>query len=159
MSTVTKNRIRQARQYSGPSGNKYAQTFRYATNASGVCVDGDLATAVQVNDVIRLGVLPAGIELHDALAVISDAFAASTTADVGFAYVDGVDSTAVPQDANYFFAALATSSAARTRANNTAVAPVTLPKDAYLILTRKGAADSAVGIVDVIVDGILNGPA
>lgn len=159
MSTVTKNRIRQAKQYSGPSGNKFAQVYRFATNASGVCADGDMATAVQINDVIRVGVLPAGMELHDALAAISDAFAASTTADVGFAYVDGVDSPAVPQDADYFFVALATSAAARTRANNTAVAPVTLPKDAYLILTRKGAADSAVGVVDIIVEGILNGAA
>ena len=159
MSTVTKNRIRQAPQYSGPSGNKFAKVFRFNVSASGVCPDSDLATAVQVNDVVRIGILQAGLELHGALAVVSDAFAASTTADIGFAYVDGVDSTAVPQDADYFFAALATSSTSRTLANNAAVAPVVLPKDAYLILTRKGAADSALGILDVIVDGILNGPA
>lgn len=158
MSTVTKNRIRQAPQYSGPSGNKFAKVFRFNVSASGVCPDSDLATAVQVNDVVRIGILQAGLELHDALAVVSDAFAASTTADIGFAYVDGVDSTAVPQDADYFFAALATSSAGRTRATNTAVAPVVLPKDAYLIVTRKGAADSAMGVLDVIVEGILNGP-
>lgn len=159
MSTVTKTRIRQDRQYSGPSGNKFAQVFRFAVNASGVCADSDLATAVKVNDIVRIGVLPAGLEIHDALAIVSDAFAASTTADIGFAYVDGVDSTAVPQDADYFFAALATSSAGRTRATNTAVAPVTLPKDAYLIVTRKGAADSAAGVADIMVEGILNGPA
>ena len=46
MSTVTKNRIRQARQYSGPSGNKFAKVFRFNVNASGVCPDSDLATAV-----------------------------------------------------------------------------------------------------------------
>ena len=159
MSTVTKTRIRQARQYSGPSGNKFAQVFRFAVNASGVCTDSDLATAVQVNDIVRIGVLPAGLELHDALTIVSDAFAASTTADIGFAYVDGVDSTAVPQDADYFFAALATSSAGLTRATNNGVAPVTLPKDAYLIVTRKGAADSAAGVADIMVEGILNGPA
>ena len=159
MATVTKNRIRQAKQYSGPSGNKFAKVFRFNTSASGVCPDSDLSTAVQVNDVVRIGILQAGLELHGALAIVSDAFAASTTADIGFQYVDGVDSTAVPQDADYFFAALATSSASRTFANNTGVAPVVLPKDAYLIVTRKGAADSALGIMDVIVDGILNGPA
>lgn len=158
MSTVTKNRIRQAAQYSGPSGNKFAKVFRFNVSAAGVCPDSDLATAVQINDVVRIGILQAGLELHDALAVVSDAFAASTTADIGFQYVDGVDSTAVPQDADYFFAALATSSAGRTRATNTGVAPLVLPKDAYLIVTRKGAADSALGIMDVIVEGILNGP-
>lgn len=158
MATVTKKRLTQAQQFSSCYGNRFAQSFRFETNASGVFVDSSLATAVQVNDVVRIGILPAGLELHDALAVISDAFAATTTADIGFAYVDGVDSTAVPQDADYFFAAVATSAAARTRANNTAVAPLRLPKDAYLILTRKGAADSALGIMDVIVEGILTGP-
>lgn len=157
MATVTKKRINKAQQFTSPYGNKFAQAFNFTTNASGVFVDSDLATAVQVNDVVRLGVLPAGLELHDALTVVSDAFAASTTADIGFLYADGVDSTAVPQNAAYFNAALATSSTGRTRA--TAVnAPVRLPKDAYLVLTRKGAADSAVGIADVIVEGILQGP-
>ena len=158
MSTITKNRIKQAQQYSGPSGNKFAKVFRFSVGATGVCPDSDLATAVQINDIVRIGILQAGMELHDALAVVSDAFAATTTADIGFAYVDGVDSTAVPQDADYFFAALATSAAGRTRANNTAVAPLTLPKDAYLIVTRKGAADSALGVLDVVVEGVLNGP-
>ena len=157
MATVTKKRLPQAQQFTACYGNRFAQTYRFETSATGVFVDSSQATAIQVNDVVRIGILPAGLELHDALAVVSDAFAATTTADIGFAYCDGVDSTTVPQDADYFFAALATSSAGRTRANNTAVAPVRLPKDAYLILTRKGAADSAVGIVDVIVEGILTG--
>lgn len=157
MATVTKKRLPQAQQFTACYGNKFAQVFRFETNASGIFVDSNLATAVQVNDIVRIGILPAGLELHDALAIISDVFAASTTADLGFAYVDGVDSTAVPQDSDYFFAALATSAVGRTRANNTAVAPLRLPKDAYLILTRKGAADSAAGIVDVVVEGIQTG--
>lgn len=159
MTTVTKKRLPQSRKFSGPYGNKFADIFRLQTNASGVAADSDLATAVQVNDVVRVGILPAGLVLHDALAIVSDAFAASTTADIGFAYVDGVDSTAVPQDADYFFAGLSTSSAGRTRATNAAVAPVRLPKDAYLIVTRKGAADSAVGVLDIVVEGVLDGPA
>lgn len=157
MANVTKKRITKSQQFTSPYGNKFAQAFNYTTNASGVLVDSDQATAVQVNDVVRLGVLPAGLELHDALAIVSDAFAATTTADIGFLYVDGADSSAVPQDAAYFFAALNTAATGRTRAT-AAKAPVRLPKDAYLVLTRKGAADSAVGIADVIVEGILQGP-
>lgn len=157
MANVTKKRITKAQQLTSPYGNKFAQAFNYTTNASGVLVDSDQATAVQVNDVVRFGVLPAGLELHDALAIVSDAFAATTTADIGFLYVDGADSSAVPQDAAYFFAALNTAATGRTRAT-AAKAPVRLPKDAYLVLTRKGAADSAVGIADVIVEGILQGP-
>lgn len=158
MATVTKKLIAKAQQFAAPYGNKFAQVFRYATSAAGV-VDSDKATAVAINDVVRIGILPAGLTLHDALAIVSDAFTAATTADIGFEYVDGVDSTAVPQDADYFFAALSTAAAGRTRASNTAVAPVRLPKDAYLIVTRKAAADASAGILDVIVEGILDGPA
>lgn len=157
MTTVTKKRLTQAQQFSAPYGNKFAKVFRYETNASGVCVDSDKATAVAANDVVRIGILPAGLELHNGQAIVSDAFTATTTADIGFAYVDGVDDTSVPQDADYFHAGLDTATVARTNAK--AIAPVRLPKDAYLILTRKVAADAAVGVLDVIVDGILNGPA
>lgn len=157
MATATKKRINKVQQFTAPYGNKFAQSFRYETNASGVFVDSNQATAVLINDVARLGILPAGIELHDAQAIVSDAFAASTTADIGFLYVDGVDSSVVPQNAAYFFAGLATSSTGRTRATGVN-APVRLPKDAYLVLTRKGANDSAAGIADVIVEGVLQGP-
>lgn len=107
---------------------------------------------------VRIGFLPSGAELHDAQAIVSDAFTAVTTADIGFLYADGVDSTVVPQDAAYFFAALATSATGRTR-STVAKAPVRLPKDAFLVLTRKGAADASVGIVDVLVDAVLQGAA
>ena len=158
MTTLNKSRLSQGQGFTAPYGNKFARAFRFNTSAAGVAADTDLATAVQINDVVRLGVLPAGMELHDALAVVSDAFTAATTADIGFLYTDGVDSAAVPQNAAFFYAELATSATGRTRA--TAVnAPVRLPKDAYLVLTRKGAADASLGIVDVIVEGILNGPA
>lgn len=158
MATITKSRLNQARQHSAPYGNKFADTFRYETNSSGVALVSDAAAATAINDKVRLGIIEAGTVLLDATVVVSDAFAASTTADIGFEYVDGVDSTAVPQDADYFFAGQATSSTALAR-KATATAPVRLPKDAYLVLTRKGAADSAVGILDVIVDGIKEGVA
>lgn len=155
MSTVNTKGIKNS-QFAYPAGNKSVIKGNFTTNASGVAANSDLATAVQVNDVVRIGFLPAGTELQDAQAIVSDAFATSTTADIGFLYADGVDSSAVPQDAAYFFAALATSSTGRTR-STVAKAPVRLPKDAYLVLTRKGAADSAVGIVDVLVDVVLQG--
>lgn len=158
MATVTKKFLRQEQSHAGAFGNRWAQTYSFETNASGVFVNSDLATAVQIGDVVRLGILPGGLRLDDALVIISDAFAATTTYKLGFAYADGVDVTAVPQDDDYFIVAgTASSSAARTAANNTAVRPVTLPKDAYLILTRAGAADSAVGIMDVVVKGQMVG--
>lgn len=157
MATITKKNVRKLEQYAGPQGNAWKDKFSFSTNASGVFVDSDTAAAVGNGDVVRIGTLPAGLELHDALAIVSDAFTAVSTAKIGFAYVDGVDSAAVPQDDDYFFAALAYNAVGRTRAANTGVRPVTLPKDAYLIVTNGGAAQAAAGVMDVIVEGIHKG--
>ena len=156
MTTINKNFAR-AQKFGGvPWGNLTGLQYNFTTNASGVFVDSDLATAVQSADVVRLGVLPQGMTLFDCLTIISTAFSGSTTASIGFAYVDGVDSTTVPQNAAYFAATLATSSTGVSR--KTAVtAPVTLPKDAYLILTIGGAAEGQVGVMDMIVTGIETG--
>jgi len=158
MATVNKTNAKRLRQFGGtPYGNAVALRFGFETNASGIFVDSDLATAVQIADVVNIGMLPAGLEIHDSLSIVSDAFTAVTTANVGFAYVDGVDDTDVPQDADYFNAALATNALGRTRAANTAVAPIKLPKDAYITLTIAGADHAAAGVLDVIVNGIWTG--
>lgn len=157
MVTVTKKYAKSLQQIGGvPYGNKTALKFKLATNASGVMVDSDQATALVQTNVVRLGVLPAGAELLDALAIVSDAFTTSVTYDIGFAYVDGVDDAGVPQDDNYFFDNLATT-AGRVRANNTAVAPVKLPKDAWLIATVAGADNASAGVLDVVVEAVLTG--
>jgi hypothetical protein len=159
MATVNKKQVLTLRQFGGvPYGNKWSDRFTLETNASGVFVDSDQATALIVADKVRLGVLPAGVELHDILTIISDAFTAATTLGLGFEYVDGVDSTAVPQDAAYFIAAggLVTSATGITR-KTTVTKPVTLPKAAYLIATIAGATHASVGVVDFVVDGINHG--
>lgn len=154
MATVTKKYIRQQRRHGGvPYGNVWRQRYNMTTNASGVIVDSDQATAILINDVVRLGIIDGGTELQNAEAIISDAFAASTTCKIGFQYVDGVDSAAVPQNDAFFFAAGTALSSAARLVNSATVAPVVLPKDAYLILTNAGANHSAVGILDVIVTG------
>jgi hypothetical protein len=158
MATSLKKAIKSVSQFGGtPYGNKAVLSFNVATNASGVWLNGSLATAAGTSDEIVPGILPAGMKLLDCLAIVSDAFAATQTVKVGFRYVDGVDSTAVPQDADYFFAALALSAQGRTRANNLTVAPVTLPKDAYLVLDVDGAAMSTVGVLDILVEGVIAG--
>lgn len=76
------------------------------TNSSGYILDSDTpAAAVGAADVIRLGIIPAGVRISDALVLISDASTANITFKLGFAYVDGVDVTAVPQDDDYFIIA------------------------------------------------------
>lgn len=142
-----------------PWGNQTTLSFRFAVNASGYMTDSDKpTTAVSNGEVICLGILPAGMKLLDMRMLISDASAASITAKVGFQYVDGTDVTAVPQDDDFFCAATSLASTAVVRKTNV-TPPVTLPKDAYLILTSAGAAQSEVCVVDIDIIGVLNGPA
>ena len=159
MATITKKNLRNERSHAGAFGNRWSQIYSFDTNSSGYFVDSDLPGAVvAITDTVRIGIIPAGVRLSDALVIISDPSAASVTYKLGFAYVDGVDSTAVPQDDDYFVVAgTAASTAIRQVANNTAVRPVTLPKDAYLIWTNAGAAHSAAMNVDVVVQGTMVG--
>jgi hypothetical protein len=76
--------------------------------------------------------------------IVHDAFTASATMKFGFSYVDGVDSTVVPQDDDFFLGATALDAAAVT-VGARALAPVVLPKDAFLVGTLAGANLAAVG--------------
>ena len=113
----------------------------------------DATAAIADGDVVRLGKIPAGTNVRDHIAVISDAFTASSTYKMGFQYVDGVDVTAVPQDDDYFTAASTALSSVAVQRKTTTTAPLTLPKDAYLIVTNAGAAQAAAGIMDVTIFG------
>lgn len=138
-------------------GNHSSLKFSLLTTAAGFVQDSDASAALAINDKVRLGVLPAGTDLTGSLAALSTTFTASSTFDIGFEYVDGVDSGVVPQNATYFYAALNAATLARTAQSNVAVRPVTLPKDAYLIVTNKGAVQAKAGVLDLIVSAILNG--
>lgn len=157
MTTINTNGMAGQQRMGGvPFGNAWFSQYNFTTDAAGIDQNSDLVTAVQSGDVVRLGILPAGLNMMDALVIISDAFTAATTASIGFAYCDGVDVTTAAQDAAYFASALATSSTGVSRKTGVK-APLQLPKDAYLILTIGGAAHASVGIMDVIVQGIAVG--
>jgi hypothetical protein len=160
MATITKKQILNDPQYGGkPEGNDAVRPFTLKTLANGSVEGSDVATATQIADVVRIGVLRRGFRIDDALLIISTGWTASVTGKIGFAYADGVDDATVPQDDDYFIAAgAALSTAARTRANNTAVFPVTLPKDAYIILTLAGAANAKASRIDLLVYGEDRGP-
>lgn len=153
MATITKKRLQDANNFAAECGNSVVQTYSLASNSSGAAVGSDSTAAIGNGDKVRIGILPAGLRLDDALAIVSDAFTALVTADIGFEYMDGVDATNVPQDADYFGAAFTLHTAGRYPAKNTAVRPVVLPKPAWLIVTTGGAANAAVGVLDVIVRG------
>lgn len=158
MATIKKKSMGEA-QFGGftPYGNVTALRATLLTNAAGVALNADAATALAINDKVYLQLLPEGFVLDDAQAVVSTAFTANVTGDLGFEYVDGVDNAEVPQDAAYFGAALVLSAAARLRATGTK-APVKLPKQAYLMLTIKGAANAKAARLDVVVTGERFGP-
>jgi hypothetical protein len=159
MTTVTVKKLLSDRlPFSGtPYGNAVHVLASLVTSAAGVMTNSDQTTALVQTNKVRFGVLDRGMRIEDGLAIVSDAFTAAMTGKIGFEYVDGVDDADVPQDDDYFFAALALDAAGRTKANNTGVRPVTLPKDAYLILTVGGADAAAVGKLDMLVTGSMVG--
>lgn len=133
---------------STPWGNLTALRYLLKTSATGAVLGSDSSAPVAANDVIRVGPLPAGFRLVDSLVIVSDA-AAGLNGKIGFAYQDGKDDAKVPQDDDYFGAALNLATAARLR-NATTNAPVTLPKDAYLILTTAAANNAKASRIDVV---------
>ena len=155
MAVVTKTNAKSLpRAMTAPYGNANHQVYTLATSATGVMVDSNQKTAIAAGDVIRLGIIQAGTTLVDSLSIVSAVFLG--TAKVGFAYIDGVDDTNVPQNDSYFHAALALSAQGRTRANNLAVKPVQLYKDAYLIVTP-AAAQTGAGRLDIVLENVWEG--
>ena len=159
MTKYSTNHIDSRCQFGGVEcGNQLLFHKAFTTLANGAPGDCNTNTALAIGDVVNLVRLDAGTLLTDAQLIVSDAFGAGVTADIGFAYADGVDSTDVPQDADYFFAEADLSAAARLR-TTTANAVVRLPKAAYLTLTVKGAAIAKVGKADVVINGEWQGAA
>ena len=156
MATASKKKVLTQQQFGGvPYGNVTQLQYNFSTNASGVWTDSDLATAVVSGTVCRIGVLPAGLKITGGIAIISDLFTVAVTCSIGILAVDGVTTQ---DDADYLFLnTLALSATSRTLATNTAVAPITLARDHYLIITTGGADIAAAGVMDVIVEGILTG--
>lgn len=140
-----------------PYGNTTTNKFTLETIATGAAKNSSSTAALAIGDEVILGVMDAGFRLDDSEIVISTGLTASVTGSLGFKYVDGVDSTSVPQDAAYFGTGLALATAARLR-NATTKAIVILPKPANLVLTIAGANNAKASYVDFVISGELNGP-
>lgn len=157
MATITQKSTNDAsvRLGSTPWGNLAALTYTLETDSSGVVIGGDAAAAPTTSDVVNIGVIPAGFTLTDFKAVVRTAMTSTATLTLGFAYVDGVNSTAVPQDDDYFAAAAA--STAGVLRQTTTVKQVTLPKDAYLTLKIGTLANAKAAAVDFTVFAVATG--
>jgi hypothetical protein len=159
MATITK-KMHAIRHFGSapPYGNLSIRSFNLTLSSAGVITDSDSTSAVAIADVIRVGIIPGGMTLTEFQCVVSDAWKASTTCKIGFEYVDGTDSTAVPQDDDYFVPATQSLASVAIIRKTATTAPVTLPKDAYLILTIAGAAQDVASITDFAVIGEITGP-
>ena len=149
MATITKKHDPRTNVGATPWGNAHGLRYTLQTASNGGAFDADTGAAIASGDKVRLGVIPAGSTLLDSQVIVSTAMTTAVVGNLGFEYVDGVDSTAVPQDADYFGAALALNTAGVYR-KATTTAPVTLPKDAWLVLTTGGAANAKAARVDVV---------
>lgn len=136
-----------------PYGNLTTLRYELATNATGVPQFGNKGAALAINDVVRFQYpVPAGFVMEDLQGIVSDAFGAGVTADIGFAYADGQDVAAFPQDAAYFASAQSLATAARFRTTSSK-ALFALPKDAFITVTIKGAAVAETGKLQLVIHG------
>lgn len=93
MANITKNFLWDEKQSTGtPYGTSTTLHYAVTTKSSGAVVDSNSASAVASGDVVRMGIIPAGMRLDDAKVLVSTGWTATMTAKLGFAYVDGVDS-------------------------------------------------------------------
>ncbi|HFC8492474.1 TPA: hypothetical protein ACQ65G_001683 [Neisseria meningitidis] len=134
-----------------PYGNMAVEHYRIVAKEDGTILGADAYGPPKADDVLVLGVLEQGFRLDDAQIIVKTGMASGITADVGFVYADGADDANVPQDAAYFASDADFASAARIRCQSAKL--VTLPKQALLTVTLKGAAGAKAADIDILIYG------
>ncbi|HFC7453968.1 TPA: hypothetical protein ACFORQ_001158 [Neisseria meningitidis] len=134
-----------------PYGNMAVEHYRIVAKEDGTILGADAYGPPKADDVLVLGVLEQGFRLDDAQIIVKTGMASGVTADVGFVYADGADDANVPQDAAYFASDADFASAARIRCQSAKL--VTLPKQALLTVTLKGAAGAKAADIDILIYG------
>lgn len=134
-----------------PYGNMAVEHYRIVAKEDGTILGADAYGPPKADDVLVLGVLEQGFRLDDAQIIVKTGMASGITADVGFVYADGADDANVPQDAAYFASGADFASAARIRCQSAKL--VTLPKQALLTVTLKGADSEAAADIDILIYG------
>lgn len=134
-----------------PYGNLAVEHYNITTKANGSIEGSNTVTAPQANDVLILGILEQGFRLDDAQIIVKTPMTTNITADIGFEYVDGVNNAKVPQDSAYFASGADLATVGRLRASTAKL--VCLPKDAFLTVTIKGAANTNAADIDILISG------
>lgn len=145
MSTITVTDVTVDHALPGvPYGNLTVLPFSFVTLA-GVLTLSDDATAVVHTDKIIMGTIPKGFIVHSVTCGATAALGAATsTIDVGFEYVDGVDVAAYPENIDEWVDAQANTAIFHAIGNACPV-PQAFSKDAYLIMTINTAAFETTG--------------
>lgn len=144
-------------QFGSPYGNLSIFPFALATKADGSPLNSQYGSPLQNGDQVVLGGIEAGMRLDDAIVNVSAKFSDSVTGTLGFQYADGEDDANVPQDASYF-GSFNLAAPAKLRPS-VGKKPLTLAKDANLVLAIGGANNAVAGIVDIAIIGELKGAA
>lgn len=147
MATISKTHNPRVNVGATPWGNAHVLHYTLATASNGGLLNASSAAPIASGDKVILGLIPGGSVLADCTVLTSEPIA-GLEGKLGFEYVDGQDDARVPQDAEYFAAAAALTDKGRKRTESDK-APVTLPKDAYLVLTATAGATGA-GRADVL---------
>lgn len=134
-----------------PYGNLAVEHYNITAKSNGSIEGSNTVTAPQANDVLILGTLEQGFRLDDAQIIVKTPMTTGITADIGFAYADGVDDAKVPQDGAYFASGANLATAGRLRASTAKL--VCLPKDAFLTVAIKGAANAKSADIDILISG------
>ena len=134
-----------------PYGNVSVEHYNITAKANGSIEGSNTVTAPQENDVLILGTLEQGFRLDDAQIIVKTPMTTGITADIGFAYADGVDDANVPQNGAYFASGADLATAGRLRARTAKL--ICLPKDAFLTVTIKGATNAKAADIDILIYG------
>lgn len=158
MGTITKLGMQHPSNRIGvsPYGNLSAFRFLIMTNAAGALVDGDSAEPITIDDMLLIGILPAGFRMIDSMVKITSAMSTGVVASLGFEYVDGVDDQGVPQNDSHFGSSMPLDTVGCLRDYETEPS-FTLPKDAWVTLTITEGTNAKASELEIIVFAINEG--
>jgi len=97
MATITKTAHTAAGNLQGSTafGNMAVLRYVLETDSTGAPLGADSKEPLKKDDVVRLGILPAGFRIYDSLFIINKAMSGAGS-KCGFIYTDGVDDARVP---------------------------------------------------------------
>jgi len=137
-------------------GNLCVLRYVLKTNSLGALIGSDSRAPIKKDDVLRLGIIPAGFRIFDAMVIVNKPMTGGG-AKVGFAYTDGVDHIGTPQIDGAFGNPVNSNAAGKYRVGGNR-ASFNLPKDAFLTFTA-GDDNNQESLIEIFLYAIVEGSA